>query len=152
NCLGVKPGSALQLVLTSAKLVAVALMLVLLFLLGDAAHRTLSTEILTSSVSVGAYSLAIGAGLFAYGGWHMVTYAPGEARNPARTIPRALMIGMAVVTGVYILLNAAYLYVLPLDEVARSTRVAADASERILGTRAAGAIAGLVIVSALGAL
>jgi APA family basic amino acid/polyamine antiporter len=103
-------------------------------------------------VSLSAYALAIGAGLFAFGGWHMVTYAAGETRDPERTLPRALMVGTAVVTVCYILLNGAYLYVMPLSDVARSSHVAADATEKVLGTGAAGAIAVLVVISALGGL
>jgi len=82
----------------------------------------------------------------------MVSYAAGETRNPERVIPRALLAGTLTVTAAYMLLNAAYLYVLPLSDVARSTHVAAEASERALGTQAGGAVAVLVVVSALGAL
>lgn len=152
NCLGVKPGSAVQVALTSAKLLAVAGMLVLLFGFGGAAHRALPSATASPAISLSAYGLAIAAGLFAYGGWHMVTYTAGETRDPARTIPRALLIGMAVVTATYMLVNAAYIYVLPLADVASSTRVAAEATERVLGARAGGLIAGLVVLSALGAL
>lgn len=151
NCLGVKPGSSVQLVLTSAKVSAVALMLVLLFGLGGQAHR----GVINSSAPVipfSAFGLAVGAGLFAYGGWHMVTYAAGETRDPARIIPRALVIGVTACTVIYMLVNAAYAYVLPLSDVARSSRVAADATEHMLGARAGGLVAGLVILSALGAL
>src|SRR5207244_3618418 len=68
------------------------------------------------------------------------------------TIPRALMAGTLIVTACYVLLNAGYLYVLPLSDVANSTRVAAEATGRILGPRAGGVIALLVVFSALGAL
>lgn len=152
NYLGVKSGSALQLFLTILKVGAVAAMVVLLFVLGGRAHTALPAEIAASETAFRNYVLAIGAGLFAFGGWHMVTYAAGETREPERTIPRALLYGTLVVTACYVLLNAAYLYVLPLGEVARSTRVAADAMERAMGVGAGGAIAALVIVSSLGAL
>lgn len=152
NCLGVKPGSTVQLVLTSAKVLAVALMVLLLFGLGGDAHRSFVNPSLNQAISLGSYGLAVGAGLFAYGGWHMVTYAAGETRDPTHTIPRALMIGMAVVTAIYMLVNSAYDYVLPLSDVARSSRVAADATEHILGARTGRVIAGLVVLSALGAL
>lgn len=152
NCLGVKAGSTLQLILTSAKVAAVSLMVVLLFGLGGPAHQALLSPYESSATSLAAYGLAIGAGLFAYGGWHMVTYAAGETRDPARTIPRALVIGMVVVTAIYMLVNAAYIYVLPLSSVAGSKTVAADATEHVLGTRAGSFIAGLVVLSALGAL
>jgi APA family basic amino acid/polyamine antiporter len=107
---------------------------------------------LPESISFSAYGLAIAAGLFAFGGWHMVTYAAGETRDPERTIPRALVLGTLVVTACYILLNAAYLYVLPLSGVAHSTRVAADAIESVLGTGAGTALALVVVISALGGL
>ncbi len=151
NYLGVKPGSAVQLALTTAKIAAIVVLLALLFALGGEAHHSLPQQF-AAAVSIPAYGLAIAAGLFAFGGWHMVTYAAGETREPERTIPRALLIGTLIVTGCYMLLNAAYLYVLPLNEVANSARVAADATERVLGGRAAAAMAILVIVSALGSL
>jgi len=152
NCLGVRPGSAVQLLLTSAKLLAVAGMLVLLFGFGGEAHRALPSGLPIAPISLSSYGLAIAGGLFAYGGWHMVTYTAGETRDPVQTIPRALMMGVAVVTAAYILVNAAYVYVLPLKRVAFSPRVAAEAAQVVLGPKAGGLIAGLVVLSALGAL
>jgi basic amino acid/polyamine antiporter, APA family len=152
NYLGVKPGSIVQLGLTAAKLMAVAVLVALLFGFGGQAHRMLPMASSSPPLTLGACGLAVAAGLFAFGGWHMVSYAAGETRDPERVIPRALLIGTLVVTGAYMLLNAAYLYVLPLGEVARSMRVAADATEHALGKQAGGMVAALVIVSALGAL
>ena len=82
----------------------------------------------------------------------MVTYAAGETREPSKTIPRALLIGVLLVTVCYVALNAAYLYLLPLDKVIASTRVAADAASTMAGPRAAASISGLVILSSLGVL
>src|SRR5436305_2551642 len=152
NYLGVKPGSLVQVVLTAIKLAAILLMVALFFSLGGAAHRALPVEIPVEHISAGAYGLAVAAGLFAFGGWHMVTYAAGETHDPERTIPRALLAGTLIVTACYMLLNAGYHYVLPLEEVARSRYVAADAMQRILGTGAGGAIATLVVISAVGSL
>src|SRR6266567_1590238 len=151
NYLGVKPGSAVQVLLTAAKVGAVVVMVFLLFWFGGPAHHALPAETaLAGPISFAAYGLAVAAGLFAFGGWHMVTYAAGETRDPERTIPRSLLLGTLVVTACYMLLNAAYLYVLPLSGVAHSTRVAADAIEHVLGTRFGTAIALVVVVSALG--
>src|SRR5204862_7949113 len=94
---------------------------------------------------------ALVAGLFAFGGWHMVTYAADETRSPETTIPRALMLGTAVVVAIYLALNAAYLLVLPLDRVLGSTHIAFDATSVVAGSAAASAISVLVIVSSLGA-
>ena len=98
------------------------------------------------------FVLAVSAALFTFGGWHMVTYTAGETRDPVRTIPRALLIGTLTVTGVYILLNAAYLYLLPISQVIGSTRVAADAAQTVAGPRGASLISALVILSATGVL
>ena len=65
----------------------------------------------------------------------MVTYAAEETRDPERTIPRALMLGTAVVVVIYLALNSAYLLVLPFDRVLASTHIAFDAT---LATAGAG--------------
>jgi basic amino acid/polyamine antiporter, APA family len=152
NYLGIKLGSAVQLALTVAKVAAVILLVALLFWFGAGAHRSLPTSTLAPQVSFGAFGLAVAAGLFSFGGWHMVTYAAGETHDPERTIPRALLVGTLIVTVCYMLLNGAYHYVLPLSAVAGSSHVAADATQRVLGQHAAGAISGLVVLSALGSL
>ena len=68
----------------------------------------------TTGTTLKGFALAMVAGLFAYGGWHMVTFTAGETRNAATTIPRALAIGTLIVTACYAGLNAIYLRVLPL--------------------------------------
>jgi APA family basic amino acid/polyamine antiporter len=152
NYLGVKVGGAVQVALTAAKVAAILLLVILLFWFGAQAHHALMPETLSQPVLSGAFGLAVAAGLFAFGGWHMVTYSSGETLDPERTIPRALLWGVLIVTVCYMLLNAAYYYVLSLNQVAQSTHIATDAMERVLGPRAAGAIATLVVLSALGAL
>ncbi len=82
----------------------------------------------------------------------MVTYAAGETRDAERNIPRALFIGMLIVTACYLSLNAAYLRVLPLETVLKSTRVAADAANVLVGPRGAAIVSALVIMSAFGGL
>jgi APA family basic amino acid/polyamine antiporter len=153
--LGVKAGSAVQVTLTVAKVAAIGVMCVLLFTLGGPVHRALPAESVPQgslSWSLPAFGLAIAAGLFSFGGWHMCTYPAGETCHPQRTIPRALILGVLIVTACYMLLNAAYLYVLPLKSVAGSARVAADAMSRVFGPRGSAAITLLIIVSALGSL
>jgi len=98
------------------------------------------------------FVLAVSAALFSYGGWHMVTYTAGETRDPARTIPRALLIGSLVVTTCYVALNAAYLRRWPLDRGVSSTRAACDAAHVLAGDRGASLISALVILSATGVL
>ena len=82
----------------------------------------------------------------------MVTYAAGETRNPEKTIPKALLLGVLAVTGCYLALNAAYLYLLPLEKITSSKLIAADAAQALAGPRAAVAVSALVILSSLGVL
>src|SRR5262245_23666136 len=145
NYFGVRPGSAVQTALTIAKVTAIAGLLVLLLVAGEP-HLIASA----SAIEPGAFLRALVAGLFAFGGWHMVTYAAEETREAERTIPRALMLGTAVVVLIYLGLNTAYLLVLPLDRVLSSTRIAFDATTATAGPAAASAIAVLVIVSSFG--
>ncbi len=152
NYVGVRAGSTLQLVLTAAKLLALAAILVLLFAFAPAAEPVNAAEPAAASFGLRSLALALVAGLFSYGGWHMVTYAAGETHEARRTIPRALLFGTLLVTGCYLAMNAAYLRVLPLEQVVGSTRVAADAAEKVVGAGGAGFIAALVVVSTLGSL
>ncbi|HEY4679073.1 MAG TPA: amino acid permease [Candidatus Angelobacter sp.] len=149
--LGVKPGSAVQVILTAAKVFAIALLCAVIFTVGKAAHQSIAISA-DQSIHLASFGLAVAAGLFAFGGWHMVSYSAGETRNPERTIPRALILGVFIVTACYTLLNAAYLYVMPLSSVATSTRVAAEAMERVLGPVGGKVITVVIIVSALGSL
>ena len=146
NYVGVRPGSSVQTGLTIAKIAAVIGLLALLLTSGT--HHVPAAA---SAIGIGGFLRALVAGLFAFGGWHMVTYAAEETRDPERTIPRALMIGTLVVVVIYLALNAAYLLVLPLDRVLASTRIAYDAVIATAGGAWASAIAVVVIVSTLGA-
>lgn len=150
NYLGVKPGSTLQTIFTLGKVMAiVAIVIMVVFLGSPAAPPTAGTMV--QNISPGNFALAVGAGLFAFGGWHMVTYTAEETHKPERTIPLALIIGVLTVTACYLVLNAAYLYALPLEKVAGSTRVAADAAEAVIGRRGGATISAVVIFSTFGA-
>ncbi len=145
---GVRYGGVVQNVFTAAKLAAI----VAIVSAGLAWHGTaVAAPAVTAPVSAHGFLLAIAAGLFAYGGWHMVTYTAGETRDPARTIPRALLLGTLIVTVCYAGMNAVYLRVLPLDAVRSSTRIAADAADVLFGGGGASIMAVLVMISTFGA-
>ena len=148
NYAGVKHGGRVQNVFTATKIAAiVALVAAGLFWTGDTAPAPAEA----TTASPRDFILAMAAGLFAYGGWHMVTYTAGETKQASRTIPRALVIGTLVVTACYAGLNAIYLRVLPLDAVRASTRVAADAADVLLGSQGTALVGLLVLVSTFGA-
>jgi APA family basic amino acid/polyamine antiporter len=153
NYVGVRVASGVQTALTFLKVAAVVGLVAVLFAWGapEAAAATMEPA------PEGGYTLrngllALVAGLFAYGGWHMVAYASEETRDPERTIPRALVVGTLVVTACYLALNAGYLRVLGVARMAASQTVAADAANVVLGNGGARLTALIVTISILGAL
>jgi APA family basic amino acid/polyamine antiporter len=151
NYVGVKHGSRLQTWFTAGKLLA----MLAIIIVGTSLGSQVPEHFVGSSAggdSVGGFLLAMGAGLFAYGGWHMVTYSAEETVEPAKTIPRALLFGTLLVTAAYMAMNAVYLYVMPLDQVAQSTRVAADLADTLLGAGGGAAMSAIVMFSSFGAL
>ncbi|HEY2850630.1 MAG TPA: amino acid permease, partial [Gemmatimonadaceae bacterium] len=139
---------------TSIKVVAIVLIVAIAFTIAAHANGALSAAPSATAgfPSLRAFALAVIAGLFAFGGWHMVSYAAEETVDPVRTIPKALVAGTLTVTALYIALNAAYLRVLPLATVAQSSRVAADFADVAIGGHGAQIMSALVILSTLGAI
>jgi APA family basic amino acid/polyamine antiporter len=155
NIYGVRLGAWLMRWLTIVKL---GLLLFLLlwgfgFQLGSWSNFTPFVERRTSSIPmVGALAGAMVAAFFSFGGWWDVTKLAGEVREPARTLPRALVYGVAIVTIVYILTSAVFLYLVPLSAVSSGETFAAQAGEVLFG-RAGGLVFSLiVIVAVLGSL
>ncbi len=152
NYFGVRQGSRLQTWFTVGKLLAVLLIVGMGLLLGGRVPEHFVGAAAERAVTTGDFLGGLVAGLFAFGGWHMVTYTSDETVDPKRTIPRALAVGTLVVTAVYLAMNAVYMYVLPLDTVATSTRVAADFADRLLGFGGGSAISAIVMFSTFGGL
>ena len=154
NYIGVKFGSGLQTAFTVVKVVAVFAIILAGTLIDPAGASAVAADSRSVAAEYGAgdFLLAVSAGLFAFGGWHMVTYTAEETRDPERTIPRSLILGTLIVTACYIGLNVVYLSVLPIERVIASTRVAADTFEALVGAWGGSFVSALVMFSAFGAL
>ena len=152
NYLGVKFGSGLQTAFTAMKVLAVVAIIAAGLFIEPSAPAIVASQSIATDWGGGDFLLAVGAGLFAFGGWHMVTYTAEETKDPERTIPRSLVIGIVIVTVCYVGLNFVYLSVLPLGNVSASTRVAADTFEALVGSWGGSVVAALVMLSAFGAL
>jgi APA family basic amino acid/polyamine antiporter len=100
---------------------------------------------------VGAFGVAVIAVLWAAEGYYFLTYAAGEVRDPARTLPRALTVGLSAIALIYLAANLAYLYALPMDELRGTTRVAERAATALVGPTGATIVTVTVLVSTLGA-
>jgi APA family basic amino acid/polyamine antiporter len=99
---------------------------------------------------IAAFGVALIAVLWACEGYYFLTYAGGEVRDPARTIPRALTLGLLAIAFIYLAANLVYLYALPIPELAGTPRVAEKAATALVGPAGATIIALTVLVSTLG--
>ena len=137
NYVGVKFGGIVQNIFTIAKLTAMFGLMLGAFLLptgGSVSHFTTpsATVHLSGLALIAGIAAALQGAFWAYDGWVKVSYIAGEVKEPQRIIPFGLLWGMLAVTVIYILMNLAYAYVLPIDEMAKSKLVAADVAERIV--------------------
>jgi basic amino acid/polyamine antiporter, APA family len=152
NCRSVRFGAGIQNLSATAKVLAILILTVAAFALGSpAAGAWASAPSLLPSTWSG-FGLGLVTVLWAYNGWQDGAALSGEARDPHRTMPRALIGGNLAVMGVYLAANAAYLRVLTLEEMSRSPLVAADVAVRIFGPAGSSLIAALVCLSTFSAL
>jgi len=137
NYVGVRFGGAVQNVFSVAKMSAMlglALVVGLVPGVGEFSNLTTDSRVIhpVGLAWWAAVAAALQGAFWAYDGWHKITYIGGELKRPQRDLPRSLILGILVVTGLYLLLSAVYSYVLPIDEVAHSKLVAAEVAERCL--------------------
>jgi APA family basic amino acid/polyamine antiporter len=85
------------------------------------------------SFTVGAFGLALVSVLWAYDGWADLSFVAGEVKEPRRNIPRALIGGTLAVIFVYVLVNLAYLSVVPVEQMRGSKLIAADVAQQLVG-------------------
>jgi len=119
---------------------------------GHAANLRPLVTGLTDVATPSAFALALSPVLFSYLGWNASVYVASEIRDPLRNIPRSLFLGLGICAALYLLLNAVYLYALPVD-VLRHTANAGEGSARVLFGDAGGRLlAAFVLLSILGTL
>ena len=165
NSLGLRFGSALQILFTGLKVLAIAAIVVLALALGrgDVGHFTqsaLGTDLAQGSVFL-MFIVAMAGAFWAYDAWINVTYMAGEIKNPQRNLPRSLAVAVLIVIIVYILVNLAYIYVIPVKEMGQkyvaaeqagqSYLVATDVVGSFLGRWGGALIAVAIMISTFGA-
>jgi amino acid transporter len=155
NYLGVKYAAKVMGVATVAKYAAMIGLVVLAFAAGQGSvgnfHGTGTT-----SFSLSAVALAMVSIMWAYDGWADLSYIGGEIKDPGRNFPIALILGTSLIIVVYLLLNAAYIYLVPVPEMGApgGAIIATRAAERIplLGNVGGGIVAAIVMISCFGTL
>lgn len=103
-------------------------------------------------VTASAILTALVPVMYTYDGWSNLSFIGGEVKDPGRNMPRALIIGTSAIVLIYLIVNAAYLYLLPVPAIASAERVAAAAAQQIpmFGRAGAAIVAGIVMVSCFG--
>ena len=150
NLLGLLVGKSLQNALTGAKILGLVGVVVAGALCGQA--DVLRPGQGGRELMGPGLGLALVFVLYAYGGWNDSVFVAAEVRDQRRNLPRALILGIAGITAVYLAVNAAYLAVLGFDAARQSATPAADVLAYAIGPMGAKAISLLVMVSALGAI
>jgi basic amino acid/polyamine antiporter, APA family len=151
NILGVRMGGLFADLFTMLKLAGIAALIAIGLGWGSLHGSLLKTAgTMTDPVPGSAVAAAMVGVLWSYGGWQHATFAAGEARHPARSVPIAMVAGAAVVTAVYILANVAYLCMMPVEAIASSPRLAADAVSTVLGPAGGMLISFAIFLSTFG--
>jgi APA family basic amino acid/polyamine antiporter len=144
NVLGVRAGGLFSDVFTVLKLVGIVGLIGVGLFFGTGASTNFTDTALPPQGLGTAFAVALIGVLFSYGGWHHATFVAGEAKNPQRTLPVAMIIGAGTVMAIYLLTNVAYLRLMSPAEMASSSRLGSEAAERVFGT-AGGTLVTLVI-------
>lgn len=153
NIASIRWAALLENVTTAAKVLALLGLTVVAFIFGDFATGALAGGHFSfSPTSWAGFGIALVAVMWAYDGWADLTFVAGEVKDPSRNLPRALLGGVATIVFVYLAVNLAYLYVLPMDVMSQSKLVASDTAVRIFGQAGAALVAACVMLSAFGAL
>ena len=154
NYFGVQFGGFVQRLFTTLKVLAIVAIVFTCFTFGTHTGHLYSPFFShgpTNGTSLlSAFGIALVAVLWAYDGWNSVTYLAGEVKDAQRNIPIALVAGTSAVVIIYVITNLAYMYVLPVSQIAHSKLVAADAISHFFGTNGAALIAIAVMLSTFG--
>lgn len=153
NYLGVSLAAVVMNLTTVAKFGALAALGLLAFAAGDGSASHFADP-WSGGLNVSLLATALISIMWTYDGWADLSFMGGEVKDPGRTLPLALIIGTAAIVVVYLLLNLAYIYLVPLPEMAGAPLIASTAAARIplLGSKGAAVIAGVVMLSCFGAL
>ncbi len=151
NVLGVRPGTAAANAFTVAKLAALGGLIVAGLLLAPRGPLPAAAATLNAAPPLTTgLATAFVAVLFTIGGWQQTSMVAGEIRDPGKTLPRALVLGVVVVIVAYGGANVAYLNALGRDGLAASDAAAADSARRLLGDAGASAITAGAMLSIFG--
>jgi len=152
NYLSVRMGGAIQVLLTSLKIGTIVLIVIVGLLFGKV-HATHAGPTVTLGMGTfRAFLTALVPAMWAYYGFNELGYLGAEIVSPQKNIPRAILLGLVTVAGLYILANIFYFHTLSFSHIAQSQHVASDAVQTFAGSRGTAALTLAMAISAFGAL
>ena len=153
---GVRWGSRAQLVTAAMKSAAFVILVIACFALGGRAHAASRAAEVASTLTLSsgwplavAIMLGLQAVFYTIDGWDGVIYFGEEVRNPGKDVPRAIFGSVISIMGIYLLLNAAVLYILPMSQIAGNDFSLGTAAERIFGRYGDPIIRSIMVISLL---
>lgn len=149
NYIGVKKAGEFQLFFTILKVAMIACIVVGGFTYAHGSWGNFHTAYAAATGGFGGFMVALIASLWAYDGWNLVTTVSGEMRDPQKSLPIALILGVAIVAVLYMGVNAAVQFVMPADAIASSPRPASQAMLIAWGTFGAGLVSAGMALSML---
>jgi APA family basic amino acid/polyamine antiporter len=153
NIVGVQLGALFAGLSTITKFGALALLVLASFLMGDGVGASVANLASNgAAIDAGVFGLALISVMWAYDGFADLTFASGEVKDPQRNLPRAIIIGTVMIIAIYLLANAAYLYINPIGVLAKSPLVAADTMGALFGRAGVSFVAVVVMISTFGSL
>lgn len=149
NLIGVERAARFQNLFTLAKICILTVFILLAFTSGNGswAHFSMATGRTSSSPLAEQFAISLFYIYLSYSGWNAATYVAGEMRDPARTLPRSLIAGTALVAVFYLALNAVYIYAAPLEQLKGQVAVGAVAATQLFGSGAGRVFSGLMALS-----
>lgn len=151
NILGSKTASRIQIVFTICKLIPLFLLMIFGLILGKGNNPVFTpmvSETTRVSAAIGSTLIAV---LFAFEGWTNVGAIAGEMKNPGRDLPRAIIGGVSIIMFVYFIINIAYLWVMPANELMNIKSPASAVAVKIFGSFGGMLIKTGIIISVIGA-
>lgn len=144
-------GDRVQILFSFLKVAAIIFLVVGIFVFGKGSFAHFNHPSPYSGWPLAFAIVAATSGAFwGYDGWNNITFVAGEIKNPQRTLPLGISIGLLITIGIYILMSLAYIYVMPIDAIAHSSFVGSDAASHAFGFGAGALIALMVILSTFG--
>jgi APA family basic amino acid/polyamine antiporter len=150
NYVGVRTGNRVNIVLTIAKVAGLAALPILALVASNTTPAWVPVVPPDLARPLAGFGIAMIAVLWTNDAWYCVTWIAGEMKHPQRDLPRALLIGISLLTLIYVVVNLAYLYALPMPELKGVSRVGERAATEMAGANGARFVALTVVLSTFG--